>query len=79
MLTDNVPVPLKQSFLDSLKGLLLADAEKRVRDAGLTPDVVPHGMAITAIARPNTVILWVQGAVVMDAEAGDPLQVENDT
>lgn len=70
---------IKQSFLTSLTGLFRDQAEALVESEGLTPWVLPSGTGITAIARPDTVLLWVNDTNEVElATAGDPTQVIND-
>lgn len=66
---------MKQSFLDSLKGLSVADAQNRAQAAGLPVEVYPKGAIITMQARPGILLFEDQG-IVTTAAAGDPLQIE---
>lgn len=47
-----------KKFLEKLSGLTPEVAESLVKEAGLIPKVVQHGIAISMIARANTVIIW---------------------
>jgi hypothetical protein len=69
---------IKQSLLDSLKGVPVDVAVEMVKAAGHTPDLVPEGvMAITLEAKPNTVVLWQERGKVSTAQAGDGLELDN--
>lgn len=70
---------IKQTFLDSLKGVNLTVAQAKVLAAGHQVELVPEeAMAITLQARPNTVILWQKNGKVSFAEAGDGLELDQD-
>ena len=70
---------MKQSFLDSLKGLNAGVATTMVNSAGYRPFPVNNGVVVSAIARDKTVYLWLDDKKnVTIATAGDPLQVEKD-
>lgn len=47
-----------EKFLESLSGLTPEVAESFVKAAGLIPMVVEHGIAVSMIARVNTIIIW---------------------
>ena len=67
---------IKQSLLDSLKGLSLKDAGDKVLAAGHTPQQVPETGATILQLWPNTVILWYSGDVVKLASAGDGSELD---
>lgn len=70
---------MKQSLLDSLEGLTVDKAQELVKAAGHQVDLIPEDcMAITLQARPNTVILWQENGLVTLAQAGDPLELDED-
>jgi hypothetical protein len=70
---------IKQSFLDSLKGLFKDEAEALVESEGLAAWSIPSETAISDIARPDTVILWLDETDVVElATAGDPTEVVDD-
>ena len=70
---------MKQSLLDSLENLPVAVAEEMVKAAGHQAEIIPEdAMAITLQARPNTVILWQENGLVSLAQAGDPLELDED-
>lgn len=70
---------IKQSFLNSLEELPTDVAEEMVKAAGHKSWLVPEeAMAITLIARPNTVILWQEKGLVSHAQAGDGLELDDD-
>jgi hypothetical protein len=69
---------MNQSFLNSLVGLPVANAEKKVLAAGHEADVIPSGYMRASIASPNTVILWTRNNRVSSAESGDPVEVIQD-
>lgn len=71
---------MRQALLDSLAGKTVDEARRLVTAEGHEPDVMPHGVAATMIARPNTVMLW-QGpdGRVAKASAGDPLELDSYT
>ena len=69
---------IKQSFLDTLKGLPLDVAEEACHKLGYETNKVPEGVAITLIARPNTIILWHKKNVVTGTMPGDGLELEED-
>ncbi len=51
-----------------------------VKVAGHKAYVVPEGVAaITLQARPNTVILWQEDGKISSAEAGDGLELDQDS
>lgn len=68
---------MKKSFLKSLVGLDLANAKKHCFVNGYNAmEVSEECMAISAIVRGNTVILWHDyNKVVTTATAGDPCEV----
>ena len=70
---------IKQSFLNTLKGLS-EDAAKEICWANeLAAYVIPNGMASIMIARGNTVMLWLDADDnVKEATAGDGLELEDD-
>lgn len=71
---------IKQSFLDSLTGLFLDQADALVEAEGHTAYSVPDGCAMTLEAKPNTVVLWMNNFNQVElADAGDPSELENDT
>ena len=70
---------MKKSFLNSLVGLTVKNAEEMVTKAGFKVMTIPTGSVLTAIARPDTVILEKTAGIVMAANAGDPVQVLHDT
>lgn len=69
---------MKQALLDSLKGLPLDEAKKRVVEAGHGFDTHEYGVAAIALARPNLVQLWLDpdGVTVSVASAGDPTELD---
>jgi hypothetical protein len=70
---------IKQSFLSSLEGVPTDVAEEMVHAAGHRVWLVPEeAMAITLIARPNTVILWQEKGLVSSAQAGDGLELDDE-
>lgn len=75
---------MKKSFLDSLKGLSLVEAQGRVRRAGFRTSVYGRGQVTIALAQPNVVMLWLTtedvtiDSTVELATAGDPTQLEPD-
>lgn len=70
---------MRQSFLDSLKGMAEEDAEALVIAEGLTAMSVPQGGAVSWLLRPDVVYLWLNGdGVVSKATPGDPGQVQED-
>jgi hypothetical protein len=69
---------LLQTFLDSLVGETVAEAESRVNDWGFKPWAIKEGSALVA-GRPDTVFLGHNNCkIVTEAAAGDPLQVVHD-
>ena len=66
---------MKQSFLDSLKGLLIDEAIQKVQEAGYKVFTKPNKVPISALARPDTVILSHDHSIVTHASAGDPLEI----
>lgn len=63
---------MKQSFLDSLEGLFLDQADALIEAEGLITYSLPEGVVAISIARPNTVMIWVDDYnVVIAAKAGD--------
>ena len=70
---------MKASFLNSLIGMDIEDAETAVLSESHIPYTVPEECtAIASIARGNTVILWQMKGKVRIAEAGDPLELEKE-
>lgn len=68
---------MRQSFLDSLKGMSASKAREAAQKAGHLVTEIPDGMAAAAVAYPNTVILWLDECEnVARATAGDPLEVK---
>ena len=66
-----------QSFLDSLKGLSVSEAELEILERDFEPFIVPKECrAIASIAHPNTVIIWQEKGKVRTAQAGDPTELE---
>lgn len=68
---------MKKTFLDSLAGKSVADAQKAVFLEGHEMMTVEHGAAIALVVMPNTVILWENedGTLVAKATAGDDREV----
>lgn len=67
---------MKRIFLDSLKGLGFKDAKKMVKNHWYGFMEMNDGGAISAIARPDTIILWLDdNDIVTIATAGDPTQL----
>lgn len=62
---------IKASFLKSLKGLDLAEANKRCQAAGHIVEEIPFGNSIMLQSRPNTVLLWHRDNVVYVAGSGN--------
>ncbi len=50
-----------KKFLENLSGLTPESAEAIVKEVGLISEIVGHDMAIPMIARPNTIIIWLNG------------------
>lgn len=71
---------IKQSFLDSIKGLELVTAEKLCELHGYKTRVMEHGVASIMLAFPDTVELWLDetNTKVATASAGDGLELEKD-
>lgn len=75
---------LRRSFLDSLKGLTLVEAQRRVRSAGFKVSAYSRGVAAIALAQPDVVMLWLAtddvniDSIVELATAGDPTQLGSD-
>jgi hypothetical protein len=70
---------IKQSFLNSLKGLELALAHELCHLKGHQTEEVFYRHAITLQARPNTVILFFNDKeIVTGTMAGDGLDLEED-
>lgn len=69
---------MTKSFIQSLIGMQLQEASLIVQREGYLAYPVQGGMAITAEAKPDTIILYHDGEKVTYAHAGDPLQVEAD-
>lgn len=72
---------MKQSLLNSLKGLPSLQAQAVAQQAGLrTEEVASTVQFLPTIAKGNTVILFVneETNLVEDAIAGDPCQLEHD-
>lgn len=68
---------MKKSFLDSLVGLGVSDAEKLVLTEGHMAYLIPEQCkVITALAIGNTVVLWQKDGIIDCAAAGDPLELE---
>ncbi len=66
---------MHKKFLSSLNGLLVSEAEEKISFTGLKSLVYPKGQVVVTEVKPNTVLLWVDGNKVVDATAGDPLEV----
>jgi hypothetical protein len=74
-----VSAQIKQSFLNSLEGLFTDQAEALVDSEGLIYYGVQHGVVISRILRPDTIICWLdEQNVVRTAEAGNIGQVVDD-
>lgn len=71
---------IKQSFLNSLVGLELDEAQDLIKKAGLQVWLLPEGTITILLAYGDTVKLWYNEETnkVVEATAGDPLQVEHD-
>jgi hypothetical protein len=67
---------IKQSFLDTLVGLPVAEAEKAVFLEGHEFASLPEGSARIALAVPNTVFLDYKDGKVTFVSVGNPLEVE---
>ena len=69
---------MKKSFIDSLIRKPVQVAEYLIREAGYECYTIEEGiMAITMVARPNTVVIWQKNGHVVIANAGDPLELED--
>jgi hypothetical protein len=71
---------MKQSFLDSLKGISIEEAEEIVKNNGYTSEVRLARGVYTLIVAYNDVILYKKdkdSTTVFSADAGDPCQVED--
>lgn len=69
---------ISRSFLSSLVGLDVGEAERRARAAGYVVETVPENcIAITSISRPDTVVLWQKSGKIQSANAGDPTQLDD--
>lgn len=71
---------MKRTFLDSLVGMSVADAQKAVFLAGHEMMTVEHGAAIALVVMPNTVILWENkdGNAIEKASPGDSKEFVDD-
>ena len=67
---------IKQSFLNSLRGLKIKTAEKLIRAKKYKVMPVKLGTAISLILRPNTIILWHENEIVKKASLGDSDELE---
>ncbi len=65
---------MKQSWLDALKGLTVSDAQSKVKDAGLTCNILPKGSMRIMLAVANTVFLYDDAGKVVSAESGDGVE-----
>lgn len=68
---------MRADWLNQLQGMTVENARKVVEDAGHIAFFVPEGMSITAVVRPNTVILWQLEEKVLVVQAGDPNEIED--
>lgn len=69
---------MKKSFVSSLVGMNVSDAEKAVYLEGLEFMTLTENEAAAAIAMPKTVVMWHSDNKVIAAEAGDPFELEHD-
>lgn len=67
---------IKESLLKRLVGQPLADGEKEVYLAGHKHQSIDNSWIIPLLAQPNTIILWHVNDVIVNASAGDPLEVD---
>src|SRR6266699_1287584 len=70
---------MKQSFLNSLKGIPVGQAKRLVMQHGYDWEMYAHDSIRTLLAVSNTVLLWKKDGLVELATAGDPVEVEDDT
>lgn len=69
---------MKRALLESLKGLSQKEAEAAVISAGHEAIVVENGVAISLMAMPGSVVLWLDtNDLVSEASAGDPCDLED--
>lgn len=67
---------MKRAFLDGLKGLAVAEAETKVKGAGLQCTVLSKGAMRIAQVVANTVFLYVDGGSICSVEMGDVSECE---
>ena len=66
---------LTKKFIDSLIGLPTTNAKNKVTNIGMKSVTYPSKSIITMIARPNTVLLFIENGIVKSASAGDPTEI----
>lgn len=66
---------MRQVVLSRIKGMSVKAAQKFAKLHGHESEVIPDGVVITQIARPNTVLLWEKDGVIVNATAGDPTEL----
>ena len=67
---------MKQEFLDSLIGLDVDKAVKKVEKNKYQSWVLPEGSIVSAIARPGMIILSENNGKVTYASMGDPTELK---
>lgn len=68
---------MKQTFLDSLKGMTVKAAKTAIESEGYKAWVLPEGAITILLAKPATVKLYHNASnIVTGAYAGDPLELE---
>lgn len=67
---------MNAKFLESLIGKTVREAKIEIMRTDHEIELCPEGGAITAQARPNTIILFQRDNRVINVAAGDPLELD---
>jgi len=68
---------MKKSFLDSLVGLAIKEARRRVTKSGLNICEVEHGTSDLPLGKANHVVLTIKDKFVEEATAGIETEIEH--
>lgn len=67
----------RKELIQTVVGMGVDDAIKLVESNGLKAEAHVHDTIIISIARPNSILLWVENFIVKSAELGDPCEIED--
>lgn len=69
---------MKKSFLALLVGQSIDKASLSAMQAGYYVEIIPERSAVSAVARPNTILLSHSNGVITSAAPGDIFELKED-